>query len=152
MEIFFSFSWVPDWSFRFSGNLGELHSWPMEAHVIRTQNSWQFFGNLHPKMTCTKAVWDSTDLGLTASQIQSSCSNIYFVSATKWIFCEYNSINHCHAKYTWFNLIIWVSCMSLHWLLTKIPFSCLHSDLGFPIALLLSLLPSRNLQEIQNWM
>lgn len=45
-----------------------------------------------------------------------------------------------------------VAYMSLLWLLAKIPFSCPHIDFGFPIAMLLSLLLSHKLQEIQNWM
>lgn len=61
VETFFSFSWVPHRSFRFSGNLGELQSWPMKARV--TQNSWQSLGNLHPRITCTTAMWDNSRAG-----------------------------------------------------------------------------------------
>lgn len=35
----------------------------MKARVIRTQNSWQSLGNLHPKITRSKTMWDDSRAG-----------------------------------------------------------------------------------------
>lgn len=68
------------------------------------------------------------------------------------MFCEYASTYHFPARYPYLHSQDKRNLSVPTLAVAEIPFSCPGIAFVFPTAILLSLLLSHNLQEIQNWM